>query len=84
MKEDIHKTKCYRKNKTCLECNWKVILGIILFMKVLILLIIYGYDDYESCSYKSKEINLLGVVRFFQFSKKYCDHDHNFMISIVY
>ncbi|CAG8830287.1 1440_t:CDS:1, partial [Racocetra persica] len=40
-------------------------------------------DNYESCSHKHKEINFLEVVGFFQFSKKYCDrdHDHYFIVS---
>ncbi|CAG8822616.1 6246_t:CDS:1, partial [Racocetra fulgida] len=38
-------------------------------------------DDYEFCDHKRKEINFLDVVRFFQFSKKYCDHDHYFIVS---
>ncbi|CAG8479972.1 2456_t:CDS:1 [Racocetra persica] len=38
-------------------------------------------DNYESCSHKCKEINFLEVVGFFQFSKKYCDHDHYFIVS---
>ncbi|CAG8774858.1 32360_t:CDS:1, partial [Racocetra persica] len=38
-------------------------------------------DDYKFCDHKHKEINFLDVVRFFQFSKKYCDYDHYFIVS---
>ncbi|CAG8459496.1 8728_t:CDS:1 [Racocetra fulgida] len=38
-------------------------------------------DDYESCGHKRKEIKFLDVVRFFQFSKQYCNHDHYFIVS---